>query len=660
MNPEQAWQSVLGQLQMEMPRASFDTWVRDTHLLTCEDGVVTIGVRNQYARDWLESRLASTIAHLLVDMLDRSVKVRFAVSALEAEDESETQPEPEAETETTKPEEAEIEVVNRLRYDEIVAPTRIVAIPGYFSRLLPEIGARSAWLYVGWRQAVWNGERGHEGGSRSRRIAIAQVTRFSGLGRRTFFRATDDPATWQALAGLVERQDLTPHWTRGRDQRSHRLPNKYTVHMTLPLSRADSQAVSEWLAACIREGASLLEALLQAAGMKELVGELLPLSGMVSSQENTAQTVMEIAARLNTGELSPELLSAAEKLHRRILSGFGTLLITHYFLEKVIPTAKLTPPQAWLVTLLRDRCYVNTQTGEVRDEVVIRGGYAELADWLGLARAKTVWEWVRDEQGAVSAFVAVLPLREGDEPDALRLKVRLDEPLFAGANDTHKMAQVALLDGADDTINVAQMSPLNGAVDTDEWRKWHSLKHLNTESNTCKAQITTESETVAVPAHWVLRKLLVQNNAHPKTVKEMLTANASVQAFVSWVLFACSPAGDGINNPVAYALASLKEDPQRGAGRAYDALAALSPAELVPLIRWAVNKSGHKYAFTEQSSGNRLWDENMGTSERQRLLLDILLGEGDDIPAWERRETIVTVEGEEARHEVETIRNIRR
>ena len=30
MNVEQAWQSVLGQLQMEMPRASFDTWVRDT------------------------------------------------------------------------------------------------------------------------------------------------------------------------------------------------------------------------------------------------------------------------------------------------------------------------------------------------------------------------------------------------------------------------------------------------------------------------------------------------------------------------------------------------------------------------------------------------------------------------------------------------------
>ena len=54
MNPEQAWQSVLGQLQMEMPRASFDTWVRDTRPLSYANGILTVGVRNAYARDWLK------------------------------------------------------------------------------------------------------------------------------------------------------------------------------------------------------------------------------------------------------------------------------------------------------------------------------------------------------------------------------------------------------------------------------------------------------------------------------------------------------------------------------------------------------------------------------------------------------------------------------
>jgi len=39
MDAEQAWQSALGQLQMEMPKASFDTWVRDTQVTSYEDGL---------------------------------------------------------------------------------------------------------------------------------------------------------------------------------------------------------------------------------------------------------------------------------------------------------------------------------------------------------------------------------------------------------------------------------------------------------------------------------------------------------------------------------------------------------------------------------------------------------------------------------------------
>jgi len=80
MNAEQAWHSVLGQLQMEMPRASFDTWVRDTTPLSYEDGVMTVAVHNAYARDWLENRLLSTASRLLAGMMNRAVDVRFVVA----------------------------------------------------------------------------------------------------------------------------------------------------------------------------------------------------------------------------------------------------------------------------------------------------------------------------------------------------------------------------------------------------------------------------------------------------------------------------------------------------------------------------------------------------------------------------------------------------
>jgi chromosomal replication initiator protein len=79
MNAESAWQATLGQLQMEMPKPAFDTWVRNTELISCEDGNFTIGVQNAYARDWLESRLSSTVTKLLTGSMNRAVSVQFIV-----------------------------------------------------------------------------------------------------------------------------------------------------------------------------------------------------------------------------------------------------------------------------------------------------------------------------------------------------------------------------------------------------------------------------------------------------------------------------------------------------------------------------------------------------------------------------------------------------
>lgn len=95
MDADRAWQTVLGQLQMEMPRASYDTWVRDTRPMSYEDGVLTIGVRNAYARDWLESRLESTVSRLLIGVMNRTVDVDFIVSqagTAEASEEIDSQP----------------------------------------------------------------------------------------------------------------------------------------------------------------------------------------------------------------------------------------------------------------------------------------------------------------------------------------------------------------------------------------------------------------------------------------------------------------------------------------------------------------------------------------------------------------------------------------
>ena len=85
MNAEQAWQATLGQLQMDMSKAAFDTWVRDAELTAYADGLFTIGVKNAYARDWLEDRLSSTITRMLSGMIDRPASVNFTVWQSEPE-----------------------------------------------------------------------------------------------------------------------------------------------------------------------------------------------------------------------------------------------------------------------------------------------------------------------------------------------------------------------------------------------------------------------------------------------------------------------------------------------------------------------------------------------------------------------------------------------
>ena len=83
MDAQQAWQATLGQLQMDMPKASFDTWVKDSRFISQKENCVTIGVNNAYARDWLENRLKTTAENLMASILGREQRLAFVVQSAE-------------------------------------------------------------------------------------------------------------------------------------------------------------------------------------------------------------------------------------------------------------------------------------------------------------------------------------------------------------------------------------------------------------------------------------------------------------------------------------------------------------------------------------------------------------------------------------------------
>ena len=44
MDAQQAWQATLGQLQMDMPKASYDTWVKDSRFISQKENQVDLNL----------------------------------------------------------------------------------------------------------------------------------------------------------------------------------------------------------------------------------------------------------------------------------------------------------------------------------------------------------------------------------------------------------------------------------------------------------------------------------------------------------------------------------------------------------------------------------------------------------------------------------------
>jgi hypothetical protein len=73
------WQAARGQLQIELSKAIYDTWVRDVELSEFDGDELVLGAANNYARDWLTDRLKSTVERIVTGILGKEIDVRFVV-----------------------------------------------------------------------------------------------------------------------------------------------------------------------------------------------------------------------------------------------------------------------------------------------------------------------------------------------------------------------------------------------------------------------------------------------------------------------------------------------------------------------------------------------------------------------------------------------------
>lgn len=97
LDPVEVWDTALKELQRQMTKATFDTWVKSTFVLDALGGddrghaersapsagqalgepTIVIGTRNPYAVEWLEHRLHTTIQRTVTGIVGQSVTVKY-------------------------------------------------------------------------------------------------------------------------------------------------------------------------------------------------------------------------------------------------------------------------------------------------------------------------------------------------------------------------------------------------------------------------------------------------------------------------------------------------------------------------------------------------------------------------------------------------------
>lgn len=82
MTPEQLWQATLGELEINLSKANFTTWFKQTAIVSLENGQAVVSVPNTFTKTWLEKKYHKTIFQILQQLTNRDVRgVAFEVGA---------------------------------------------------------------------------------------------------------------------------------------------------------------------------------------------------------------------------------------------------------------------------------------------------------------------------------------------------------------------------------------------------------------------------------------------------------------------------------------------------------------------------------------------------------------------------------------------------
>ena len=81
MEINELWQYVLSEVELNLTKATFNTWFQHTGINSIENGVVVISVPNSFAKEWLENKFNKFILKSIRDIHPEIKRLNFFISS---------------------------------------------------------------------------------------------------------------------------------------------------------------------------------------------------------------------------------------------------------------------------------------------------------------------------------------------------------------------------------------------------------------------------------------------------------------------------------------------------------------------------------------------------------------------------------------------------
>jgi len=82
MQADKIWQAALGELQIQVSKANYNTWLKDSRGIDYANGVFTVAVPTAFIAEWLKGRLHSVVCRILSTITGGTTEVAFQVQTV--------------------------------------------------------------------------------------------------------------------------------------------------------------------------------------------------------------------------------------------------------------------------------------------------------------------------------------------------------------------------------------------------------------------------------------------------------------------------------------------------------------------------------------------------------------------------------------------------